>query len=205
MEETAQQRTQRYVSARFQHSAWLILTSSRAPLILGCLQSLFEPAHDGIPLEEAQQALAKILGAYASQEVYGIEPENTHLQAGRELRNWIKRSLVVEREGRLYATDALETAIRFVTSLDNRIMTSTTSRLSVVQREIENLEMGLNPNPASRIANLRRKIQDLETELAQAEAGNFTVLNETQAVEGIREVFSLATSLRADFRRVEDS
>jgi hypothetical protein len=84
-------------------------------------------------------------------------------------------------------------------------MTSTASRLSVVQREIENLEMGLNPSPVSRIASLRRKIKDLETELAEAEAGNFTVLNETQAAEGIREVFSLATSLRADFRRVEDS
>jgi hypothetical protein len=205
MEETAQQRTQRYISMRSRHAAWLLLASPRAPLMLGCLQTLFEQAHDGIAMEDALQALSEMLAAYASQEVYDIDPENTHLQAGRELRAWIKRTLVVEREGRLYATDALETAIHFVESLDNRIMTSTASRLSVVQREIENLEMGLNPSPVSRIASLRRKIKDLETELAEAEAGNFTVLDETQAVEGIREVFSLATSLRADFRRVEDS
>ncbi|TCV78178.1 uncharacterized protein DUF3375 [Methylomonas methanica] len=204
MEETAQQRTHRYISARSQHPAWKLLASRRAPLVLGCLQTLFEQAHDGIPMDDALQALSEMLASYASQEIYEIEPENIHLQAGRELRAWIKH-LIVEREGRLYATDALETAIHFVESLDNRIMTSTASRLSVVQREIESLEMGLNPNAASRISSLRRKIKDLETELAEAEAGKFTVLNEAQAVEGIREVFSLSTSLRADFRRVEDS
>ncbi|MBN0287468.1 DUF3375 family protein, partial [Pseudomonas aeruginosa] len=132
-------------------------------------------------------------------------PDATHIQAGRELREWIKRRLVVEREGRIYATDALESAIQFVDSLDSRIMTSTASRLSVVQREIENLETGLNPSPSGRIASLRRRIQDLEHELAQVEAGHVVVLDEAQAIEGIREVYNLATSLRADFRRVEDS
>ncbi|MEN1564794.1 DUF3375 family protein, partial [Pseudomonas aeruginosa] len=48
-------------------------------------------------------------------------------------------------------------------------------------------------------------IQDLEHELAQVEAGHVIVLDEAQAIEGIREVYNLATSLRADFRRVEDS
>ena len=170
MEESAQQRSERYVSARSQHPARLLLASRRAPLVLGCLRTLFERAHDGILMEDALQALSEMLAAYASQELYEIDPDATHLQAGRELREWIKRRLVVEREGRIYATDALESAIQFVDSLDSRIMTSTASRLSVVQREIENLETDLNPSP-----------------------------------KGIREVYNLATSLRADFRRVEDS
>lgn len=84
-------------------------------------------------------------------------------------------------------------------------MTSTASRLSVVQREIENLETSLNPSPVGRMASLRRRIQDLEHELAQAEVGHINVLDEAQAVEGIREIYNLASSLRADFRRVEDS
>ncbi|MBB4817798.1 putative RNA-binding Zn ribbon-like protein [Pseudomonas alcaligenes] len=205
MEETAQHRAERYISARGQHPAWLLLASRRAALVLGCLRTLFERAHDGIPMEDALQALAVILASYASQELYEIDPDATHLQAGRELREWIKRRLIVEREGRIYATDALEVAIQFVESLDSRIMTSTASRLSVVQREIENLETNLNPSPVSRINSLRRRIKDLEHELEQAEAGHITILDEAQAVEGIREVFNLATSLRADFRRVEDS
>jgi predicted RNA-binding Zn ribbon-like protein len=205
MEESAQQRSERYISARNQHPAWLLLASRRAPLVLGCLRTLFERAHDGIAIEDALQALATILAAYTSQDLYEISPEDTHLQAGRELREWIKRRLIIEREGRIYATDALEVAIQFVESLDSRIMTSTASRLSVVQREIENLETGLNPSKESRIASLRRRIKDLEFELEQAEAGQISVLDEAQAIEGIREVYNLAVGLRADFRRVEDS
>jgi len=49
----------------------------------------------------------------------------------------------VEREGRLHATDSLESALSFVDALDYRIMTSTAPRLSVVQCEIESVEAAL--------------------------------------------------------------
>ncbi|WP_228155171.1 DUF3375 family protein [Klebsiella sp. KG9] len=140
MEENIRQRTENYISAKNQHPAWILLATRRAPLVLGCLKTLFEKSHDGIPLEEAIQSLTGILVAHVSQEQYDINQDNPSLQASRELREWIKRRLIVERDGRVFATDALEVAITFVESLDNRFMTSTASRLSTVQREIENLE-----------------------------------------------------------------
>ncbi|PCK08392.1 MAG: hypothetical protein COA42_09365 [Alteromonadaceae bacterium] len=205
MDSSAQRLTQKYIAARKQHPAWLLLSSTRAPLVLACLNSLFEYATDGIAEEDALQALSEMLAAYASQDEYNIDPNNTRLHAGRELREWIKRGLVTERGQRIYATDALATAIQFIESLDNRIMTSTASRLSVVQREIENLDLGLNPNPDSRINAIQNKIKHLEQELEDVKAGLVSVLPEEHAIERIREVYSLATGLRADFRRVEDS
>ena len=103
------------------------------------------------------------------------------------------------------ATDALQKALAFVEGLDEKIMTSTASRLATVQREIESLETRLNPDAESRAEHIRRKIKALEFELAEVEAGRFKVLEGAEAAEGIREVFNLAMSLRADFRRVEDS
>lgn len=205
MEENTRQRTENYISAKNQHPAWILLATRRAPLVLSCLKTLFEKSHDGIPLEEAIQSLSSILIEHVSQEQYDINQDNPFLQASRELREWIKRRLIVERDGRIFATDALEVAITFVESLDNRFMTSTASRLSTVQREIENLETRLNPNPANRVATLRHRISELERELQEAEAGHIEVLETHQAVEHIREVYNLASSLRADFRRVEDS
>lgn len=205
MDNSANQRTQKYVSAKKQHAAWLLLASPRAPLILGCLTSLFENTEDGIAEEDALQALSGMLADYASQDEYDIDPGNTRLLAGKELRQWIKRGLVIERAQRIYATDALSSAIQFVESLDNRIMTSTASRLLVVQREIEDLEVSLNPHPASRKDAIRRKIKELEAELSDAEAGNIPVLSQYDAIERIRDVYGLASGLRADFRRVEDS
>ena len=63
MQENAQQRSQRYISARSQHPAWLLLASRRAPLVLGCLKSLFESAHEGVAMDDVLQALAEMIAA----------------------------------------------------------------------------------------------------------------------------------------------
>ena len=173
--------------------------------MLSCLDALFEHQRDGVPFDHAVQALSDMLAAHANQPDFDIDTTDIPAQARRELREWIRRALVTEREGRVFETDALKTALRFVAQLDHRLMTSTASRLAVVQREIDNLATALDPDPQSRTDNLQRRIQDLQQQLEDVQAGRLPMLTEMQAVEGIREVYALATSLRADFRRVEDS
>ena len=205
MHSLSQQRTHKYLHARQQHPAWLLLASRRAPLMLSCLDALFEHQRDGVPFDHAVQALADMLAAHANQPDFEIDAADITAQARRELRDWIRRALVTEREGLIHETDALKTALRFVSQLDQRLMTSTASHLAVVQREIDNLASALDPNPQSRAEHIERRIADLQQQLDDVHAGRLPVLSDAQAVEGIREVFALATSLRADFRRVEDS
>jgi uncharacterized small protein (DUF1192 family) len=197
-------RTQNYILARQQHPAWQLLAGRRSPLVLGCLQALFESNQDGVDEADAQLALTALLRAHAGHSDFDIEGDPEAL-ARKELRNWIRRALIVEREGRIYATDALESALRFVDGLENRVMTSTASRLAIVQREIERLEARLNPDPQSRVNHLRHQIAALQVELEAAEAGRIDLADPQEAAEGARELYALATSLRADFRRVEDS
>lgn len=102
-----QQRTQKYIAARQQHPAWLLLASRRAPLMLSGLEALFEHQPGGVAFDTAVQALADLLGAHANQPEYEIEPADLLAQARRELREWIRRGLVTEREGRVHETDAL--------------------------------------------------------------------------------------------------
>jgi hypothetical protein len=205
MSSLSQQRTQKYIAARQQHPAWLLLASRRAPLMLSCLDALFEHQRDGVPFDAAAQALAEMLAEHANDSDFEIDSADTLNQSRRDMREWIRRGLVVEREGRIFETDALKTALRFIAQLDGRMMTSTASRLAVVQREIDNLVAALDPNPHTRAAHLQRRMADVQQELDDVLAGRITALTPEQAVEGIREVYSLATSLRADFRRVEDS
>lgn len=56
MHSLGQQRTDKYLHARQQHPAWLLLASRRAPLMLSCLQ-----------------ALAEILAAHANQPDFAID------------------------------------------------------------------------------------------------------------------------------------
>ncbi len=197
-------KSQSLIESRRLHPGWRLLAARNAPLVLGCLQVLFREADDGVPTEAALQVLTELLAEHANDEDLGAGGD-VAAQARKEVREWIQRRLVIERDGRLYATDALEKAFDFVAGLEQRLMTSTASRLSVVQREIENLDVGLNPDPHLRGEHIRRKIAELQRELARVEAGDVPVLDQEQAVEGIREIYNLATGLRADFRRVEDS
>lgn len=199
------QRTHNYVSARRTHPAWLLLASRRAPLTISCLESLFEHNRDGVAFDAAVQALSDVLAAHANQPDFEIEAQEVARQARTEIRDWIRRALIVEREGRIFETDALKTALRFLTQLDGRMMTSTASRLAIVQREIDNLAVQLDPDPLSREQHIQRKLDELEQQMQALREGRIPVLTQELAIEGIREVYSLAMGLRADFRRVEDS
>jgi len=193
------------IKVRRHHPAWVLLASRRAPLIISCLKPLFELHVDGIPQEEAEQHLAVILAEHANDREFAIDHDDYALAARRELRDWIKRNLINERQGKISATDALQQSLSFIDGLNDRMMTSTASRLSIVQREIENLEIHLNPDPQSRTRHLKQKIKTLENELALVAQGHVETLKSKQAIERIREIYGLAISLRADFRRVEDS
>ncbi len=205
MESDNKQRMQAYISARKEHPAWQLLASNTAPSVLSTLQGLFDERHDGVELESAIANLAEVLEAQTMASDLKVEGSDFTAEANKELRQWIRRGLVVERKGKIIATDALQKAFSFVDGLNNQLMTSTASHLSIVQREIENVDANLNPNSSSRISHIERKIRALEDELEAAKAGDFDVLEGEDAVESIREVYHLATSLTSDFRRVEDS
>lgn len=192
------------MSLRHGHAAWQLLCSRRAPLVLACLKELFREQSE-ILQEDVVQHLGEIFVEYANVEEFEIKTDEAFLMSRKELREWIKRKLVVEREGRVSSTDALQRAMAFVDGLEDRTMSSTASRLSVVQREIEALEAAMNPQKEQRAALLKKKIAEMERELAGVEAGNFQVLEGRRGVERVREVYQLAMGLKADFRRVEDS
>ncbi len=189
---------------RRQNAAWQLLASPRAPLIVACLRALLDSGDGSTAMETMEQSLADMLAEHANDEEFAVGAEFL-IEARRELRDWIKRRLVVERGGQLIATDDLQRVLTFVDGIQDRVMTSTASRLATVQREIDNLAVRLNPQREVRAKAITAKISELQAELSRVERGEFEVLEGDAAREGIREVYDLAISLRADFRRVEDS
>ncbi len=196
--------SQRFIRLRRHHPAWLLLASRNGSLILACLKPIIEAHPAGIDFEEAVSQLAEVFADHVNDSEFELGEDHT-LTARRELRQWVKRGLIVERSGQVLATDALQRALIFLESLEVQTMTSTASRLATVQRAIEDLEAQLNPSLTDREHALQAKIDVLNQELAAVRAGYFEVLEGPPAEEGIREVYQLAISLQADFRRVEDT
>ncbi len=194
----------RYVALRRNHPAWLLLASPKGPLILASLKSLIDSNPGGVDFQEAVERLAVVFADNANDSEYDLGDDHP-LAARRELRQWLKRGLIVERGGKILATDAFQRSLMFLESLEDQTMTSTASRLATVQRAIEILELQLSRSQSDREKFLQARINLLSQELKAVKTGKFDVLDGTKAEEGIREVYQLAVSLQADFRRVEDS
>ena len=200
----ARENVSKYISLRRNHPAWSLLASPKGPLILASLKSLIESSPSGVVFEEAVERLAAVFADYANDSEFDLGDDHP-LAARREIRQWIKRGLIVEREGKILATDAFQRALLFLDSLEDQTMTSTASRLATVQRAIELLEVQLSRSQSDRERAIQARIELLAQELKAVRAGVFDVLDGKKAEEGIREVYQLAMSLQADFRRVEDS
>ena len=200
----SRENVQKYVSLRRNHSAWLLLASPKGPLILASLKNLIESNPTGVDFDEAVERLASTFADHVNDSEFDLGTDYP-LEARRELRQWLKRGLIVERGGKILATDALQRSFMFLESLEDHSMTSTASRLATVQRAIEILESQLSRSQSDREKSLEVRIELLNQELKAVKSGDFEVLDGSKAEEGIREVYQLAISLLADFRRVEDS
>jgi len=172
--------------------------------MLASLKTLLEAHPNGIEFEDAVEQLAAVFADSANDSDYELDDDHP-LAARRELRLWLKRGLIVERNGQVLSTDALQRSLQFLDLIQDNAMTSTASRLATVQRAIETLEAQLNCSQAEREKSLTARIEALQKEFTAVRSGEFEVLDGPQAEEGIREVYQLAISLQADFRRVEDS
>ncbi len=194
-----------YQRLREQNPAWRLLAARRAPLVLACLSRLFAHPGERVTFDDAVQLLAELLAEHANNPDYEIRSAELGRLARRELRDQIRAKLLVERDGELAATDALQQVFRFVERLEDRMMSSTASRLAMVQHQIAEVAARLDPDPEARSARIRQRIAELEAELAAVDAGDVPVLEGEPAVEAIQDVYALTLSLRDDFGRVEDS
>ena len=64
MDTEIRERTDTYINARQHHPAWQLLAARRAPLVLSCLQTLFEQSQNGVGFDDALQALAEMLAQH---------------------------------------------------------------------------------------------------------------------------------------------
>ncbi len=194
-----------YQRLREQNPAWRLLAARRAPLVLACLRRLFANPGERVTFDDAVQLLAELLFEHANNPDYDIRSTELGRLARRELRDQIRAKLLVERDGELSATDALQQVFRFVDRLEDRMMSSTASRLATVQHQIAEVAARLDPDPEARATRIRARIAELEAELEAVAAGDVSVLDGDPAVEAIQDVYTLTMSLRDDFGRVEDS
>lgn len=105
--------SQRFTRLRRNHPAWLLLASRNGSLILATLKPLIDAHPGGIEFEAAVAHLTEAFADHVNNTEFELGDDHA-LTARRELRQWVKRGLIVERNGQLPATDALQRALLFL-------------------------------------------------------------------------------------------
>ncbi|MFP2963270.1 DUF3375 domain-containing protein [Myxococcus sp. 1LA] len=183
---------------------WRLLAADKAPIVIAVLQDLLLEGETTL----AASVLVERLGR--SLEDLRATGEDLPQPAQAYIADWLTQGWLVRRlptgaseEQYELSSDAAH-AIRFISSLTQRRVVTTESRLSTVIRQLIRLAEDTDPDPESRIRALLQERDRIDREVDTVRARGVNPLAEDRALERAREIIGLADELSADFRRVRD-
>ncbi|WP_432784538.1 DUF3375 domain-containing protein [Oligella sp. MSHR50489EDL] len=181
-----------------EHQAWILLRADNAPYIFAFIDTLFSN-HSEVTYGQARQLLDLELVQSRNEGVW-----DTNIPANIYLNQWIQQGYLRELNDQLTKTDAFETALRFVKSLDEPSSGTTASHLRIVQEAVRDFVVALSTDPDEKLARLEQKKAEIQAEIDAIQSGVLVELDEHSKREQMREVYHLASQLRGDFRYLEE-
>jgi hypothetical protein len=195
-------------SLRANHPGWRLLASPHAPLIASFLQRVFiapnvrtiGAADLAAALEDELFGLKERLGPGVFPAT-GVEYLNTWAAADK---GWLRKFYRQDSdEPQFDLTPATEKAIAWLSSLAERSFVGTESRLLTLFDLLRQMTEGSDTDPTRRLTELQKRRADIDAEIAQVQAGDIPLLNDTALKDRFQQFQQLARELLADFREVE--
>jgi len=183
---------------------WRLLAALHAPVILALLSKHFLEGERRVPQSILHERVERDLEDLRAE---GAEmPQRAQVYVSEWLSaGYLERYFPANAQEEEYEISAAAAqAIRFVNSVNERRATATESRLNVVIQQLVELVEQTDVNPENRLASLFLERERLDQQIARIEAGHVQVLNDSQALERVREIIMLADDLVNDFRNVRD-
>jgi hypothetical protein len=183
---------------------WKLLAADNGPTILGLLQTHL--------LETERSLSASILHERIGRDLEELRARGDDLPqtAQAYIADWLTAGYLERRfppgatEEEYQLAAATIGAIRLMSSLLDRRVAATESRLALVLQQLVRLAEETDPNPQTRAAALRAERDRLDRQIEAVEEGRSPPITEARALERAREIISLSAELVADFHRVRD-
>ncbi|MCQ9184296.1 DUF3375 domain-containing protein [Streptomyces sp. IBSBF 2953] len=198
----------RLVALRKQSAAWRLLTASNAALLLSFFNKVFvEQGKRSIAGSELVERLDDELFALNERLGQGTFPKlaKAYLDDWSASQNgWLRKYYPPDSDEPHYdATVAVEKAISWVRSLQERSFVGTESRLNTIFDLLRQMTFGAESDPEARLAELMRRRHDIDQEIERVQAGDVEVLDSAGLRDRYQQVTTTAHGLLADFREVE--
>ena len=193
--------------------AWRLLRADNAPLVLSFLHLVFVA-------ENVRSIPAAQLASRLDDELYAL---NARHQPGESKRfpksaraylddwaapeaGWLRKYYPHGTdEPHVDATPAVERALKWVQSLNEREFVGTESRLNTIVDLLRQIVFGTETDPEQRIADLQRQRQDIDDQIDRIRDGQLDLLDASAVRERYQQFAATARELLADFREVEEN
>ena len=198
------------------HPAWRLLCADNAALILSFLGTVFVD-------ENARSVSASDLANRLDDVLYALNETDEPDQAAGAPRfprrpadylnawaapdaGWLRKFYPEgSDEPHFDATPAVEKALAWVRSLQERAFVGTESRLSTVFQLLQEMVVGAETDPEIRLAELEARRTELDERIERVRAGEIDVLDDAALRDRYQQVTVTARELLADFREVEEN
>jgi hypothetical protein len=193
---------------RANHPAWRLLAAAHAPLIASFLQRVFITpnirAMGAADLTEALEDELYSLRERLGQDAYpGAAMEYLNKWAAPD-KGWLRKFYRHgSDEPQFDLTPATEKAIAWLGTLAERSFVGTESRLLTLFDLLRQMSEGSDANPERRLSELEKRRAEVDAEIAQVQAGDVRLLNDTELKDRFQQFQQLARDLLTDFREVE--
>lgn len=192
------------------HPAWRLLLADHAPLIISFLNQVFiQPNERSIAESQLQSRLDDLLFQLRASHGEDAFPRS----AGDYLndwadndKGWLRKFYPLDSdEAHFDLTPATEKAIGWLESLTQRQFVGTESRLRTVFDLLQQMIAGTETDKQARLNELQGRKAAIEREIAQVEAGDLAIMDETAQRERFQQLNGTARELLSDFREVEQN
>lgn len=193
---------------RQSHPAWRLLRSDHAPLVASFLHRTFTlPNVRVMPQSDLAEALEDELFALREQLGASAFPKSASGYLNdwaASDKGWLRKFYQQDSdEPQFDLTPATEKAIAWLGTLTARSFIGTESRLLTLFELLKQMSEGSENDPQARLIELRKRRDELDAEIARAEAGDISLLDDTALKDRFQQFTTIARELLADFREVE--
>jgi Protein of unknown function (DUF3375) len=193
--------------------AWRLLCADNAALVLSFLDQVFVTGNvRSISAAELASRLDDEL--YALNERLGEDGVPKFSKSAKAYLDdwaapdagWLRKYYPEgSDEPHFDATPAVEKALRWVRTLQERSFVGTESRLNTIFLLLRQIVFGAETDPAERLKELRRQRQELDEEIARVEVGDLDLLDASALRDRYQQLAATARELLSDFREVEEN
>ncbi|MGW4888159.1 DUF3375 domain-containing protein [Streptomyces murinus] len=198
----------RLVNMRRQSAAWRLLAATNAPLLLSFFNKVF--VEHGIRSIASSDLIERLddelfaLNERLGPRTFPQSAEAYLADWADPARGWLRKYYPPGSDEPHYdATVAVDKAVSWVRSLQERSFVGTESRLSTIFDLLRQMAFGAESDPTTRLAELMRRRNDIDREIERVEAGEVDVLDGSALRDRYQQVTATAHDLLTDFREVE--